>query len=109
MKWKRKPFIKTAAGYCYDVNDLVQFLIVSRDRNSDPIENSKKIWNDDMEKQLFYHMLEKEMLDNYYKMLENVQQEKLKRLQIMWNQRNVLQQIGETGFVCLNDQISEFW
>jgi hypothetical protein len=52
--------------------------------------------------------LEKEMLDSYYKMLENVQQEKLKRLEIMWDQRNVLQQIGETGFVCLNDQISEF-
>jgi hypothetical protein len=106
----KETFIKTAAGYCYDINDLVQFLIVSRDRNSDPIENSKKIWNDDMEKAtiLSHPGLEKEMLDSYYKMLENVQQEKLKRLQILWDQRNVLQQIGETGFVCLSDQISEF-
>ena len=107
---EKETFIKTAAGYCYDVNDLVQFLIVNRDRNSDPIENSKKIWNDDMEKAtiLSHPGLEREMLDSYYKMLENVQQEKLKRLEIMWDQRNVLQQIGETGFVCLSDQISEF-
>ena len=105
-----ETFIKTADGYCYDVNDLVQFLIVNHDRNSDPIENSKKIWNDDMEKAtiLSHPGLEKEMLDSYYKMLENVQQEKLKRLEIMWDQRNVLQQIGETGFICLNDQFSEF-
>ena len=105
-----ETFIKTASGYCYDVNDLVQFMIVNHDRNSDPIENSKKIWNNDMEKAtiLSHPGLEKEMLDSYYKMLENVQQEKLKRLEIMWDQRNVLQQIGETGFICLNDQFSEF-
>jgi hypothetical protein len=107
----KETFIKTAAGYCYDVNDLVNFLIVARDRNSDPIENSQKIWNDDIEKAtiLSHPGLEKEMLNNYYKMLENIQQEKIKRLEIMWDQRNVLQQIGETGFVCLSsDQISEF-
>ena len=106
----KETFIKTAAGYCYDVNDLVQFMIVNRDRNSDPIKKSEKIWNDDMEKAtiLSHPGLEKEMLEKYYQMLENVQQEKLKRLQIMWDQRDVLQQIGETGFVCLSDQISEF-
>lgn len=105
----KETFIKTAAGYCYDVNDLVQFMIVNRDRNSDPIKKSEKIWNDDIEKAtiLSHPGLEKEMLEKYYQMLENVQQEKLKRLQIMWDQRNVLQQIGETGFVCLSDQRAE--
>jgi len=105
-------FIRTTNGLCHNVDDLVRYIISTKGQNIDPLDPAKvaKIWKDDIEKvQILSHPgLDPEILSDYYKLLEELDKEKIAHLRLIADNINILNQIGDTGFLALNDKISSF-
>ena len=104
-------YIKTFGGYCYDVNDLVRYLIVLENKNQDPINPDALIWNpknDETRLDILRHKgLEKEIRSQYDAMYDKLSKKELSVELVIRENPNLLILIGTIGWLCLNDQATE--
>ncbi len=103
-------YIKLKNGYCYDIDELVEAMIMSKDENINPSDITRKslIWQNAEEwKKIIYHPgLDPDLFSRYEKMLEENKREENRLLTEI--DENILNKIAEAGFKCLNDHISSF-
>ena len=107
-KIPEEVYIKTSAGFCYDVNDLVNYMTIMMDSNTDPINSSKPIWKDrnDKNKILNHKGLEPALLVSYEAMKERLRVQTTEKCKLLIQKKDIFTQIGNTGFVCISDNPS---
>jgi len=106
-------YIRLSNGYCYDIDELVQTMIMSKDRNINPSDpsNLTPIWKDENEKESIVNHkgLDKSIRQSYMLMIDVETKNDGKILQeISSDSSEILNKIAETGFHCLNDNITSW-
>lgn len=106
-------YIRLSNGYCYDIDELVQTMIMSKDRNINPSDpsNLTPIWMNEVEKEsiINHEGLDKSIRKSYKAMIDIEKKSEEKILESIANDSPViLNKIAETGFHCLNDNITSW-
>jgi hypothetical protein len=110
-----KLIISLSNGNCYDINNLLEYLIANKDENVDPIIKAEKnkitpLWKDNKEKQniLTHPSLNKELLKKYNEMLKEKKAEEFKFVKEIAKDISLLDKIAEVGSICLNDDTANW-
>lgn len=108
-----EKYIRLLNGYCYDIDELVESMIMSRDRNVNPSDptNLTPIWTDLKEKEsiISHKGLDKTLKKRYKTMIDLEEKDEEKILSEMVKDKSeTLNKIAEAGFYCLNDHIASW-
>lgn len=107
-----EKFIKLSNGYGYDIDELVEAMISSKDQNVNPADttSSTKIWIDEAEKEsIFNHEgLDEKIKERYFIMLDEMIEEEKKIIGKISQESKLFDMIANTGFKCLNDHPSSY-
>ncbi|MDD4930602.1 MAG: NADAR domain-containing protein [Candidatus Colwellbacteria bacterium] len=106
-------YIRLSNGYCYDIDELVQTMIMSKDRNINPSDpsNLTPIWMNEIEKEsiINHEGLDKSIRKSYKAMVDIERKSDEKILEsIASDSSTILNMVAETGFHCLNDNITSW-
>ena len=106
--------IKTYKGYCYNVNDIMRYLILNFDQNIDPINKSHKIWRDDIDKTMIlsHPGILPDLMKEYEEMKEEVRKKIAEKTEIIRKTAegepyDLFSTIGITGFLLTSNKPSE--
>jgi hypothetical protein len=93
--------------YKYDINELSEYIISSKGVNINPYDNTKYLWINEIEKEHIIDRISKINKDiiDIFKQNSNV---RIKLLEDINKYPDILKHIGETGFICYNDNISNY-
>ena len=104
-------FIKTAHGKCYNINDVVEWMIIKDDQNIDLITETEKLWTSSYDKDLILsHPGLNPVVKNRYnnKLIELANRSDINYVLIKDSLKNapddVFTYIGISGIIFLNDQ-----
>ena len=99
-------YYKTPNEYCHDINDLLTYLIINKNANKDPVNLTETIWNNTHEKKnmLSHPGIRRDVKMKYDQMLIKNALDKKRYMILLAEKKEVFQQIGSTGFVCVNDE-----
>ena len=104
-------FIRTSSGFCHDIDELIQYIVSKNGINRDPSDPllTAPVWKDELEriKIISHPGLDPEILEEYIDMLERNKELKEMQLRDLSKEPEILEQIGKTGFLCLNDKAFE--
>lgn len=102
-----KKLYKTVNDYCHNIDELLNYLISSKDSHIDPLDsnNVEKLWNNQIyDKQQFldnsFH--DKQSLKNYHQMIS--QKKRKQQAQMNMELYKFIEMIGKLGFVFANDE-----
>lgn len=107
-----EKYIKLSNGYCYDIDELIESLIMSKDENINPSDPTRqtKIWRDQKEKDTIINHkgIDPDLKKRYDEMIR-IKEDDIKRiLKEIGKNTSVLDKIAEAGFKCLNDNITSW-
>jgi hypothetical protein len=103
----KKKLFKSRNGYCYDIDNVIEFLISNENKNQDPQDPSKKLWesNDELKEIIFHKGISTDTRKRYGKMKKNLVK-KMDKLENFFTldqkQINFINNIAQIGIVFYN-------
>lgn len=99
-----ETFIQLRNGTCYDVNNLLEQLANTNARNYENILKTT-MWNTpaELDSILNHSGARPEIVEKVRTILQQEKEEEMKKLSYMFEDKDVLDLIGLTGWICLND------
>jgi hypothetical protein len=101
-----KKLYKTKNNFCHDVDELVEYLIATGDRDYDPNDpnNAQKIWNNQFQKFDFFTNpnINKQALKKYKQMKDQAVKKQIGQMNM--DLYKFIEMVGKLGFVFANDE-----
>ena len=103
----KKKLFKSRNGYCYDIDNVIEFLISNENKNQDPQDPRKKLWesNDELKEIIFHKGISTDTRKRYGKMKKNLVK-KMDKLENFFTldkkQINFINNIAQIGVVFYN-------
>ena len=101
-----KKLIKTRTGYCHNIDELLAYLISSKDSNLEPKDenNVEELWVNAQQKQAFlknkFH--DSQSLKQYHQMVRSMAQQKQRSMTL--ELFKYIEFIGKLGFILCSDE-----